>query len=190
LRQVIPQVLKDVRELKNINLNPEESLSGSEYMYQMHSNIAMYNDIAQTMLGLLNQNSSNEQILSEYNKGIPKDQQISSEDLEEVKRSVQDLVSITGEGMAVLKILRDRTAKDILRKKAEKEGNVEEVDEYIQNITENPTFDDNISSFELWMGSMDSASNTALRVLSGIVNRALKKADNAVIDKTTTLLEL
>jgi len=29
------------------------SLSGTEFMYQMHSNIGMYNDIAETMLGLL-----------------------------------------------------------------------------------------------------------------------------------------
>jgi hypothetical protein len=40
------------------------------------------------------------------------------------------------------------------------------------------------------MGAMDSASNEALRALSGIVNRALKRADNDVIEKTTTLLEL
>jgi hypothetical protein len=53
LRQIIPQVLKDVRELKNINLDMSTSLSGTEFMYQMHSNIGMYNDIAETMLGLL-----------------------------------------------------------------------------------------------------------------------------------------
>lgn len=190
LRQIIPQVLKDVRELKNVNLDMSASLSGTEFMYQMHSNIGMYNDIAETMLGLLDQNSSADDIITEYNRNLPEDQKITLSDLEEVKRSVQDLASITKEGVAILRILRDRTAKDILRKKAEKEGNVEDMDEYIKNITENPTFDDNISSFELWMGSMDSASNTALRALSSIVNRALKKADNAVIDKTTTLLEL
>ena len=190
LRQVIPQVLKDVRELKNINLDPSSSLSGTEFMYQMHSNIGMYNDVAETMLGLLDQNSTKEDIIKGYNEGLPEDQRISEKDLEEVKHSVQDLVSITKEGIAILRILRDRTAKDILRKKAEKEGNVEDMDEYIKNITENPTFDDNISSFELWMGAMDSASNEALRALSGIVNRALKRADNEVIDKTTRLLEL
>lgn len=190
LRQVIPQVLKDVRELKNINISTDQSLTGTEFMYQMHSNIAMYNDIANTMLGLLNQTTSAQQIVDEYNRGIPEDQKITLQDLEEVKKSVQDLSAVTQEGVAVLKILRDRTAKDILLKKAEKEGNVEDMEEYLTNITENPTFDDNISSFELWMGAMDSASNDALRALSSIVNRALKRADNLVIDKTTKLLEL
>lgn len=190
LRQVIPQVLKDVRELKNININTDQSLSGTEYMYQMHSNIAMYQDVAETMLGLLDQTSSNQQIIDEYNRGLSDDKKITMSDLEEVKGSVQDLVQVTKEGVAILKILRDRTAKDILRKKAEKEGALEGMEEYLDNITENPTFDDNISSFELWMGAMDSASNEALRALSGIVNRALKRADTAVIEKTTTLLEL
>ena len=190
LRQVIPQVLYDVRRLKNINLNTDQSLSGTEYMYQMHSNIAMYQDIAETMLGLLDQQSSSQQIIEEYNKNVPEDKKITIQDLEEVKESVQDLAQITKEGVAILKILRDRTAKDILRKKAQKEGILENMDEYLNTITENPTFDDNISSFELWMGSMDSASNEALRALSGIVNRALKKADTAVINKTTKLLEL
>lgn len=190
LRQVIPQVLHDVKELKDINLNLSESLTGTEYMYQMHSNIAMYNDIAETMEGLLNQTTSVEQIISEYNHGLPQDQQITLQDIEEVKRSVHDLASVTLEGISVLRILRDRTAKDILRKKAEKEGNVEDMDEYLNTITENPTFDDNISWLEMSMGAMDSASNNALRALSGIVNRALKRADDAVIDKTTKLLEL
>lgn len=190
LRQVIPQVLHDVRELKNININLSESLTGTEYMYQRHSNIGMYNNIAETMLGLLNQTTSSQEIIEEYNKNLPENQKITLQDLEEVKRSVQDLASVTQEGVAILKILRDRTAKDILRKKAAKEDNVEDMDEYIKNITENPTFDDNISSFEMWFGAMDSASNEALRALSGIVNRALKRADDLVIDKTTKLLEL
>jgi len=73
LRQVIPQVLKDIRELKNINLDMSSSISGTEFMYQMHSNIGMYNNIAKTMLGLLNQSSSREDIIKEYNKGLPDD---------------------------------------------------------------------------------------------------------------------
>ena len=190
LRQVVPQVLKDVRELKHINMSTQHSLSGTEYMYQMHSNIGMYNNIAETMLGILNQVTSSQQIIDEYNNGVSDDQRIGLEEIEELKKTVQDLSSVTAEGVAILKTLRDRTAKDILRKKAQKEGAEETMEEYLNTITENPTFDDNISYFEMWLGAMDSASNEALRALSSIVNRSLKKADKAVIDKATTLLEL
>lgn len=190
LRQIIPYVLKDIRQLKNINIDPQSSLSGTEYMYQMHSNIGMYSDIAKTMLGLLNQESSKNQIINEYNSNMPENQKITTQDINEIIKSVQDLAAITQEGLAILEILRDRTAKDILMKKAEKEGNLEGMEEYLNTITENPTFDDNISSFELWLGSMDNASNDALRALSSIVNRALKRADNMVIDKATELLKL
>lgn len=190
LRQVIPQVLKDVRELQKINIDESQSITGREYMYQMHSNIGMYKQIASDLDGLLNQNSTADEIVEEFNRSVPEDQKITRNDLEEVKRSVGDLVQVTTEGESILKTLRDRTAKHILLSKAEKEGNVEDMQEYLNNITENPTFDDNISWFEASLGAMDSASNNALRALSSIVNRALKKADNAVIDKTVKLLEL
>ena len=190
LRQVIPQVLKDVRELQKINIDEAQSITGREYMYQMHSNIGMYKQIASDLEGLLNQNSTADEIVEEYNKSVPENQKITREDLEEVKRSVGDLVQVTTDGESILKTLRDRTAKHILLAKAEKEGNAEDMQEYLDNITENPTYDDNISWMEASFGAMDSASNNALRALSSIVNRALKRADNAVIDKTVKLLEL
>ena len=88
LRQVVPQVLKDVRELKNINMSTQHSLSGTEYMYQMHSNIGMYNNIAETMLGILNQVTSSQQIIDEYNNGVSEDRRIGLEEIEELKKTV------------------------------------------------------------------------------------------------------
>lgn len=189
LRQVIPQLLKDVRELKNIKIDENLSISGKEYMYHMHSNVKMYENIGKTMLDILNQNSSEEQIIEEYNKNLPDDQKITKQDIEELRKSVRDLISVAAEGESALKILRNRTAKDILIKKAEKEGDKEGMQEYLNNIAENPTFDDDISSFEKNFGSMDSASNKALNALYSIVNRALQKADDAVMDRGITLLE-
>lgn len=189
LRQVIPQLLKDVRELKNIKIDDNLTISGKEYMYHMHSNIKMYENIGKTMLNVLDQNSSEEQIIQEYNRNLPDDQKITIRDIEELRKSIRDLISVAAEGESVLLILRNRAAKDILIKKAEKEGDKEGMEEYLKNITENPTFDDDISFFEKNFGSMDSASNKALNALYSIVNRALQKADDAVIDKGTTLLE-
>ena len=189
LRQVIPQLLKDIRELKNIKINDSTSISGKEYMYHMHSNIRMYENIGETMLNILDQNSSEEQIIREYNRNLPDDQKITIQDIEELRKSIRDLVSVAVEGKSILQILRNRTAKDILIKKAEKEGDKEGMEEYLKNITENPTFDDDISSFEKNFGSMDSASNKALNALYSMVNRALQKADDAVMDKGITLLE-
>lgn len=92
LRQVIPQVLKDVRELQKINIDESQSITGREYMYQMHSNIGMYKQIASDLDGLLNQNSTADEIVEEFNRSVPEDQKITRNDLEEVKRSVGDLV--------------------------------------------------------------------------------------------------
>lgn len=189
LRQVIPQLLKDVRELKNIKIDDNISISGKEYMYQMHSNVRMYENIGETMLKILDQNSSQEQIIQEYNRNLPDDQKITVQDIEELRKSIKDLISVAVEGKSVLSILRNRTAKDILIKKAEKEGDKEGMEEYLKNITENPTFDDDISSFEKNFGSMDSASNKALNALYSMVNRALQKADDQVMDRGITLLE-
>ena len=69
-------------------MSTQHSLSGTEYMYQMHSNIGMYNNIAETMLGILNQVTSSQQIIDEYNNGVPNDQRIGLEEIEELKKTV------------------------------------------------------------------------------------------------------
>lgn len=190
LRQILPQVIKDIREIKNINVNENESLTGKEYMFQSHSNIRMYHSIGTTLQGLLNQTNTVQQIVEEYNNGLPEDQHITEDDILEVKNIVNNLVSATQEGEQVLEILRDRTAKNILLRKAEQEGNLEAMETFIKNVTDNANFDDNISWFELNFGAMDSVSNDALRALYGIVNRARQRASKALQKKTLHLLEL
>lgn len=190
LRQVVPQLLDDVRQLKNININELETLSSEDYMYQLHSNIGTYKNIAEILVGLLEQNTTKEQLLTEYNKDLPKDQKLTDEDLLELHNSVNDLLNITTDGDRILQILGERAAKRILRNKAQSEQAGEQMEKYLDEITQNPAFDDDIGVLASNFGAVDSDSNEALRALSSIVNRALQKADDATLDRTLELLKL
>lgn len=191
LKNVVPQLLSDLRKLKNINLDENASITGQDYMYHLHSNFGMYNSIASAVLGILNQNVSVDQILHEFNRDIQNEEdKITRDDLESVKNAASTLLALTEEGKNILYILRDRTTKSILINKAQEEDYTEDLQEYLDNMTENPHDIDSINWFEQYLGSMDSASSEALRLLSSIVNKSLKKADRIVLAKGVRLLEL
>jgi len=73
LRQIIPQLLDDVREILNISKDDSRTLPSKDYMYQLHSNIGTYKNIAEILGGLITQNTTREQLLTEYNRGLPED---------------------------------------------------------------------------------------------------------------------
>jgi len=47
------------------------------------------------------------------------------------------------------------------------------MEKYLEEISENPAFDDDIGWFAANFGAADSQSNEALRALASMVNRAL-----------------
>ena len=189
IKQVAPQINEDIKELKKINMR-NMTISGRDYMYQLHSNFALYQQIAMAMDGLLDQSSTIDQLLKEYNAGKKEQEQLTRQDLMELKSKIANLISVTSEGVNLLEIMGQRTAYGILRKEGENSNNSEDIEEYLLNLTQNPTFSDNINWFELNFGAMDSSTSESLRVLSHIVNRALKKADVKVQNRTIELLEL
>ena len=192
MSQIVPQILQDLENIRSIK-DAGMTIDSSTYMYQMHSNVGMYNQVAVSLLQMLNNNPNVVELINEYNNSDKQGSDISINDINEIKEDVSNLVSITEEGKKVLELMLKKNVAQTIRNQAEKAGSIEGL-EYVENVVEqfgvddNPIFSEDISSFEKWAGSMDSSTNEAIRAMSHMINNALDVAHEKTLSKAVELI--
>lgn len=189
LQQVIPDVLDQLDKFDEIN-NSGETISAKDYMFQMHSNIGMYNEVAKTLDELLKNTSNRIDIIQDFKDKVKDSEPITDEDLQEIHQDIQRLVSATTTGMSTLNILLKRLVVSELEKIASKTNSVVLLD-YIDKINSTEQFlDSDVSFFEQYLGSADSSANEIIRIISHLVTQANHKADVEASEKMLKLSQL
>jgi len=70
LKTAVPLMIETVDELKKIR-RENGKFTNTDYMYQMHANVGMYNQAFNTILSILADDSNKHTMLDLYNKNNP-----------------------------------------------------------------------------------------------------------------------
>lgn len=179
LRQVVPQLIQDKQEICDIYYK-HKNFTSNDYMFQMHSNIKMYDSIVEQLQLMLSKDGNIQQIVDLYNKGKIDKDKISVDDLLNIKQDVDNLSSVTTAAKAVLDHMLDTISYDKMKSISESVGAREGV-KYADSFIMHEIINDDISVRQLYAGASDSSSNEAVRVISHMVNKAIENADNDTI---------
>lgn len=189
LQQVIPDILDQLDKFDEIN-ESGKTIDSKEYMFQMHSNIGMYNEVAKTLDELLKNVSNRKDIIQDFKSKVKDSEPITNDDLQEIHQDVQRLVSVTTTGISTLNILLKRLVISELEKVANKTNSVALLD-YIDKINSTEQFlDDDVSFLEQYLGSADSSANEIIRIIAYLVTKANHDADIEASEKMLKLSKL
>ncbi len=186
LRQVVPQLIQDMKDIKDIYYN-HKHFTAKDYMFQMHSNIKMYNSIIQQLQSMLSDENETPQIVREYNKGKLDKDKISVKDVLQIKQDVDNVSSITTASIAILSHMLDKISHDKLTGIAKSVGSREGV-EYADTFLTNQVINDDIGTRSLYMGASDSINNEVARAVSHIINKAIETSDDETIPVALNML--
>ena len=188
LKTAVPLMIETVDELKKIR-RENGKFTNTDYMYQMHANVGMYNQAFNTILSILADDSNKQTMLDLYNKNNP--EKLTMDDIIAIEQNLKNAKAFSEEAIHVLNYMLKENAIHTLRTTAKKVG-YKEMDKYIEalNSKDANMFVDDISGLELLGGASDASANDAVRALSYIINKALDRAQFATNDKETDLLQL
>ena len=186
LRQVVPQLIQDMKDIKDIYYN-HKPFTSKDYMFQMHSNIKMYNSIIQQLQSMLSDENEVPQIVREYNKGKLDKDKISVSDVLQIKQDIDNVSSITTASIAILSHMLDKISHDKLTEIAKSVGSREGV-EYADTFLTNQVINDDIGTRLLYMGASDSINNEVVRAVSHIINKAIEQSDDETIPVALNML--
>lgn len=174
LQQIVPQLMQDIRSIQQTKWNNPNPDAGW-YRYQLHGNVGAYHRILSNIEQMLQEQQNLEQILQEYNSGVKEDEQITIDDLLDLRQSVTDATSVANTGVLLLNAISVRIAANTESRIAEKVGAYDAYE--VANVLYNSKKLDDISSREYYMGASDSSSSPIVRTISHIVNKALRDAE-------------
>ena len=198
LKQVVPRLMEDARKINNIVVNEDQSLSASEYMYQMHSNIGVYLEIAEQLSGVLKETSNKNDILREFNEGKTDEEKLTLDDLEEMQKIIEHVEGLCTDTTVALNIINGRIAQKSLLEQSEKSRATEEMRDFLalsqrtkgEGALINSITQTDVSWLEQNLFSQDSSTNAAVRALYSIVNDAVQRSNKKLAEKRQLLVEL
>lgn len=198
LKQVVPRLMEDARKINNIVVNEDQSLSASEYMYQMHSNIGVYLEIAEQLSGVLKETSNKNDILREFNDGKTDEEKLTLDDLEKMQKIIEHVEGLCNDTKVALNIINGRIAQKSLLEQSEKSRATEEMRDFLalsqrtkgEGALINSITQTDVSWLEQNLFSQDSSTNAAVRALYSIVNEAVQRSNKKLAEKRQLLVEL
>mgnify|MGYP004669691965 FL=1 len=198
LKQVVPRLMEDARKINNIVVNEDQSLSASEYMYQMHSNIGVYLEIAEQLSGILKETSNKNDILREFNEEKTDEEKLTLDDLEKMQKIIEHVEGLCTDTRVALNIINGRIAQKSLLEQAEKSRATEEMRDFLalsqrtkgEGALINSITQTDVSWLEQNLFSQDSSTNAAVRALYSIVNEAVQRSNKKLAEKRQLLVEL
>ena len=188
LRTSVPYIIETVDKLRAIRRD-EGRFTNTDYMYQMHANIGMYNAVFNNLSSIIENKDDAQRMIDEYN--ARNTDKISMEDILAIKQNLENAKAFTNQASTVLELMLKENVQYTLRKIAKETGNPD-IEAYIKvmDSTDSSMFIDDISIFETVVGSSDQSANEAVRALSYMINKALNKAMWDANDRAEELLKL
>lgn len=183
INQLIPQVQSDYLYVKGLT-----TLTADEYDEIVHNNFESYNKLATDLQQLMNQESFKNDLvhalgIADSQEKVTKFFQGEYNDLLDQLSKVQSLYNKLE---PKLQQLRESTVAGIFGEIAEAVHDPD-AEKWLENL--NRTEED-ISSFVMRWGAMDSATDSGIRAIYRMVEKANKSADIETYDICNSLLEL
>ena len=185
-----PYVLQSLEDLRNIKSQDGITLESSNYVYQCHDNIGMFESLFKSISIILENDEECNKILDQYNKGLSDDDKINKNDIVNLLNDTKELSSQLTSAYGLLKNILNKSALNTLQGIVEEAGSLEGK-ELIENLdSENPMIEDDINWFELQFGQADASTNEIVRAMAHLISKADYNVHEKVKERGKTLLYL
>lgn len=183
INQLIPQVQSDYLYVKGL-----KALTADEYEEIVHNNFESYNKLAEDLQELMNQDSFKNDLV--YALGISDNQEKVTRffqgEYNDLLDQLSKVTSLYNKLKPKLQQLRETTVAGVFGEISEAVHDPD-AEKWLENL--NRTEED-ISNFVVRWGAMDSATDSGIRAIYRMVEKANKSADIETYDLCNDLLEL
>lgn len=185
-----PQLRSDIEMLRK-RWNNDDDFSGEEYMYHSHENILVHKSIGESLSTLLSEQSSCQEIVDNHNKIADADNQITLEDVYNLRSMVTDYKATADEGKVVVDHIKNKVVSKLLNGVRQDVGADDLTDQINAILNDDYLLGEEIGIFERkGLGSNDASISPLIRTATYKIAEANEKADRETDERMSIVLEL
>lgn len=179
--QVIPQLLEDIEEIRQLKESDD-----SYYMYQMHDNFGTYAAIFTEIKKTLSNPEYVRELENELKNSNALDKLGAVKNLSDLKSQASSAMSVAYDGIGYMNYILTNNLKNRMGAIAKETGSVE----LAKWLNEMGSIGYDTNSLLMNMGAKDGSSDTTIRAIMYMINKANRAKEREVYGKAVYLTKL